>query len=53
MTMVCNLIGAVINTVLDALFVFGLNLGMTGAALATVIGQMVSGIMADYLLDAW
>ena len=38
MTMVCNLIGAVINTVLDALFVFGLNLGMTGAALATVIG---------------
>lgn len=46
MTMVCNLIGAVINTVLDALFVFGLNLGMTGAALATVIGQMVSGIMA-------
>ena len=46
MTMVCNLIGAVINTVLDALFVLGLNLGMTGAALATVIGQMVSGIMA-------
>ena len=46
MTMVCNLIVAVINTVLDALFVFGLNLGMTGAALATVIGQMVSGIMA-------
>ena len=46
MTMVCNLIGAVINTGLDALFVFGLNLGMTGAALATVIGQMVSGIMA-------
>ena len=46
MTMVCNLIGAVINTVLDALFVFGLNLGMTGAALATVSGQMVSGIMA-------
>lgn len=46
MTMVCNLIGAVINTVLDALFVFGLNLGMTGAALATVIGQMLSGIMA-------
>ena len=46
MTMVCNLVGAVINTVLDALFVFGLNLGMTGAALATVIGQMVSGIMA-------
>mgnify|MGYP003094802895 CR=1 FL=1 len=40
MTMVCNLIGAVINTVLDALFVFGLNLGMTGAALATVSGIM-------------
>lgn len=45
-TMVCNLAGAVINTVLDAIFVFGLNMGMAGAAAATIIGQIVSFILA-------
>ena len=43
MTMICNLAGAVINTVLDALFVFGLEWGMRGAALATIIGQIEIG----------
>jgi putative MATE family efflux protein len=38
----CNLSGAVLNTVLDALFVFGFRWGMFGAALATVIGQVLS-----------
>ena len=33
-SMVCNLAGALINTVLDALFVFVLNMGMAGAAYA-------------------
>lgn len=45
-TMLCNLVGAVLNTILDALFVFGLNLGMSGVALATIIGQIVSGALA-------
>lgn len=45
-TMICNLTGAVINTILDAFFVFGLNMGIAGAASATVIGQAVSGFMA-------
>lgn len=49
-TMLCNLVGAVINTILDAIFVFGLNLGMEGAAAATVIGQVISAILAGYLL---
>lgn len=50
-TMLCNLVGAVLNTILDALFVFGLNLGMSGAALATIIGQIVSGTLAiGYLM---
>lgn len=50
-TMLCNLVGAVLNTILDALFVFGLNLGMAGAALATIIGQIVSGALAiGYLM---
>lgn len=50
-TMLCNLVGAVLNTILDALFVFGLNLGMSGAALATIIGQIESGALAiGYLM---
>lgn len=49
-TMLCNLTGAVINTILDAVFVFGLNLGMSGAALATIIGQYVSGGLAIWYL---
>ena len=49
-TMICNLTGAVINTILDAVFVFGLNMGMTGAALATILGQFVSGCLALWYL---
>lgn len=41
-TMICNITGAVINTVLDAVFVLGLRWGMKGAAAATVIGQIIS-----------
>lgn len=46
MTMVCNLLGAVINTILDAVFVLGFKWGMSGAAYATIIGQIVSGTVA-------
>lgn len=50
MTMVCNLTGAVINTVLDAVFVMVLDMGMAGAAYATIIGQIISaGIVIKYL----
>ncbi len=45
MTMILNLTGAVINTILDALFVLGFDWGMKGAAAATVIGQVVSAIL--------
>lgn len=45
MTMACNLTGAIINTILDALFVLVFDWGMAGAAAATIIGQIVSGIM--------
>lgn len=44
-SMMCNLTGAIINTILDPLFIFGFGMGMTGAALATIIGQIVSGFM--------
>ena len=49
-SMLCNLTGAVINTVLDAIFVFVLELGMAGAAYATIIGQFVSGAMTIWYL---
>ena len=38
------LIGAVCNIVLDPIFIYGLDMGVEGAALATVISQAVSGI---------
>lgn len=49
-TMLCNLTGAVINTILDAVFVFGFEWGMAGAAAATIIGQVVSCGMAMWYL---
>ena len=44
-SMLCMLTGAILNTILDPLFIFGCNWGIKGAAWATVIGQMVSGMM--------
>lgn len=44
-SMACTLTGAVLNTILDPLFIFGFDMGMAGAALATVIGQVVSAVM--------
>lgn len=38
--------GAVINIVLDPVFIFGFHWGMTGAALATVIGQTASFVIS-------
>lgn len=43
--MLYNLSWAIINTVLDPLFIFGFRMGMAGAALATIIGQIFSGIL--------
>ena len=50
MTMICSLSGAIINTVLDAVFVMVLNMGMAGAALATIIGQIFSGCLVVWYL---
>ena len=44
-SMMCNLTGAIINTILDPLFIFGFDMGMEGAALATIAGQIVSAFM--------
>lgn len=47
-SMGCMVVGAVINTILDPIFIFGFGWGMMGAALATIIGQIVSGLAALY-----
>ena len=43
-SMLTTVIGAVINIVLDPIFIFVLGLGVTGAALATILSQAVSAL---------
>ena len=50
MGMCVTAIGAITNIVLDAIFVAVLNWGIEGAAIATVIGQVVSVLFGAYLL---
>lgn len=47
-SMVCMLTGAIINTILDPLFIFVFHWGIKGAAAATIIGQIISGIIVIY-----
>lgn len=42
------LIGAILNTILDPLFIFVFDWGIKGAALATIIAQVVSGAWVLY-----
>lgn len=43
-SMMTTVIGAAINIVLDPIFIYGLNMGVRGAALATVLSQTVGAI---------
>lgn len=45
-SMASMLLGAIINIILDPVFIFGMHWGMTGAALATIIGQCVSFLIS-------
>ncbi|HJB29630.1 MAG TPA: MATE family efflux transporter [Candidatus Blautia faecavium] len=45
-SMVCMLIGAIINTILDPAFIFICHWGVAGAAWATIIGQFFSFLFA-------
>lgn len=40
--MVAQIAGAITNIVLDPIFIFNLNMGVSGAAIATVLGQFVA-----------
>ena len=48
--MVSTLAGAVCNLILDPLFIFGFRWGMTGAAAATVLGQIVTVVLAVWYI---
>lgn len=45
-SMTCMLVGAILNTILDPIFIFVFDMGVAGAAIATVIGQFFSFLMA-------
>ena len=48
--MMTVLIGAVINIILDPIFIFALHMGVRGAALATILSQACSCIWCIYFL---
>ncbi len=48
--MISTLSGAVINIILDPIFIFCFKWGMMGAAIATVIGQVLTAILAVWYL---
>lgn len=48
--MVSTLAGCVANIILDPVFIFGMHWGMMGAAVATVIGQVITAVMAVWYL---
>lgn len=55
-SMMTVVIGAVTNIVLDPIFIFGFDMGVQGAALATVLSQAISAVWAIRFLsgkDTW
>ena len=48
--MLSTLAGAVINMILDPIFIFAFEWGMMGAALATVIGQIATAVLAVWYI---
>ena len=48
--MVATLAGAVTNIILDPIFIFPMKMGMAGAAIATVIGQILTAVLSVWYL---
>ncbi|MBQ8401141.1 MAG: MATE family efflux transporter [Clostridia bacterium] len=48
--MISTLAGAILNILLDPIFIFGFKWGMMGAAVATVIGQIATALLAVWYL---
>lgn len=48
--MAATVSGAVVNIILDPLFIFGFKWGMMGAAVATVLGQVLTAALSIWYL---
>lgn len=48
--MIATLCGAGVNIILDPIFIFGFRWGMMGAAVATVLGQILTAVLSFYYL---
>lgn len=44
--MICQLVGAITNMILDPILIFNFGLGIKGAAIATIIGQILAFLLA-------
>ena len=49
-SMITQTVGAITNIILDPIFIFTFRMGVAGAAIATVIGQVVAAILAVYFI---
>ncbi len=49
LAMITQGVGAIINIILDPIFIYTLKLGIVGAAIATVIGQVIAFLVALWL----
>lgn len=52
MGMISVLIGAALNILLDPLFIFGFQMGVKGAALATILSQLCSAVWVMWFLTS-
>ncbi len=48
--MVATISGALFNIIFDPIFIFGLHMGMAGAAMATVLGQVLTALLSLWYL---
>ncbi len=48
--MISTVAGAIVNIILDPIFIFPMKMGMAGAAIATVIGQIVTAVLAIWYI---
>lgn len=47
-SMMCMIVGIIINLIFDPILIFGFNMGMKGAAIATIFGQFISFLMVVF-----
>ena len=48
--MACTLAGAITNLIFDPVFIFGFGMGVKGAAIATIMGQILTFAMSVFYL---